>query len=55
MNEDAVAIIKQARPVNLGASYPNFHVLELLSRLPDRDKHERLTVVSDGQREVSCD
>jgi len=55
MKDEAVAIIIQAQPVNLEASYPNFHVLDVLNRLSNRDKHERLTVVSHGLCDVACE
>jgi hypothetical protein len=55
MPDEAVTILKSLQPVNEAANFPNFHVLGMLNRLSNRDRHRQLTVLAWGLKDVSLE
>lgn len=48
MKPEAVAILKELQPVDEAANFPNFHILGMLNRLSNKDRHRQLNVIAWG-------
>lgn len=57
MRPEAIAILQEMQPLDERMRPPNFHTLDLLNRLSNKDRHRQLGTVAYGVRDIdfSCE
>jgi hypothetical protein len=55
LGDEAVAVLKRLQPPDSGGNPTDPHLLEVLNRLSNADRHTKLPVVASGLREVAVE